>query len=350
MTIPYRTRRVLKRLCTILLTLSLVAVFVLMCWLLWLDRFLVYTKDGAYLDFSQDNKLMFGELATPTEPRPTVAIHFGDDDAEVSTQLTQLSGFYITEADLSAPTSSRTPMDDSAIKIDWLIAQVKKLPAGTPVMLEIKNIRGRFFYNSAISTQRSPQINAEKLDELISVLSSQGVYLIAQLPAFRDYYFGLNHVPAGIHHSSGGYLWMDDKGCYWLNPNHQNTITYLAQILSELKLLGFDEAVFSDFSIPQSENILFTADKEASIATAAKTLVLACSTDIFAVSFMGEPGFPLPEGRSRLYISNVSGADCDAVASQTGLTTPDTHLVFIAPSMDTRYDKYGVLRPLDGVS
>ena len=46
MTIPYRTRRVLKRLGSALLALALVAIFVLMCWLLWLDRFVVYTRDG----------------------------------------------------------------------------------------------------------------------------------------------------------------------------------------------------------------------------------------------------------------------------------------------------------------
>ncbi len=349
MTIPYRTRRVLKRLFTVLLALLLVAVFVLMCWLLWLDRFLVYTKDGVYLDFDREKPLS-GSLATPTKPRPTVSIHYGDDDVEVTGQLQQLSGFYITEADISALSGSRDPQGDSEAKIDMLIEKVKKLPAGTPVMLEVKSFRGRFFYDSAVSTQRSNLINTQKVGELIDALNNQGVYLIARLPAFRDYYFGLNNVPSGLHHISGGYLWMDELGCYWLNPAHQGTITYLAQILSELKSLGFDEAVFSEFCLPETENILFTGDRAEAIASAAKTLVLACSTDVFAVSFMGNPGFPLPEGRTRLYMEKVSGADCEAVAGQTGLETPDIHLVFIAESLDTRYDKYGVLRPFDGVA
>ena len=349
MTIPYRTRRVLKRLCTVLLALALMAVFVLMCWLLWLDRFVVYTKDGVYLDFDRERPLS-GSLATPTEPRPTVSIHYGDDDMEVSGELQQLSGFYITEADLSAPSGSRSPQEDSAVKIDLLIEKVKKLPAGTPVMLEIKNIKGRFFYDSTVSSQRSNLINTEKVDELISALNSQGVYLIGKLPAFRDYHFGLNNVPSGLHHSSGRYLWMDEMGCYWLNPANQGAITYLTQILAELKGLGFDEAVFDHFRFPDTENILVTGDKAEIIASAAKTLVLACATDVFGVSFIGNPGFPLPEGRSRLYMENVGGADCEAVAGQTGLESPDIHLVFIAESLDTRYDKYSVLRPIDGVA
>ena len=347
MTIPYRTRRVIKRLCTLLLTLSLVAVFVLMCWLLWLDRFLVYTKDGVYFDFNRERPLS-GALATPTEPRPTIPIHFGDDDMAVSDQLQKLAGFYITEADISAPSGSKNPQADSEAKIALLIEKVKKLPAGTPVMLEIKNAKGRFFYDSNLSTQRSNSINTAMVNQLIDTLNDQGVYLIARLPAFRDYYFGLNNVPSGLHHSSGRYLWMDEGGCYWLNPAAQGAISYLAQILSELKGLGFDEAVFDNFCFPETENILFTGDKDAAIASAAKTLVTACATDAFAVSFMGKPGFPLPEGKSRLYMEKVGGADCEAVAGQTGLEDTETQLVFIAESMDTRYDKFSVLRPIDG--
>ena len=54
MAIPYRTRRAFKRVVTVLLALALVAVFILLCWLLWLDRFIVYTKDGAFFDLKRN--------------------------------------------------------------------------------------------------------------------------------------------------------------------------------------------------------------------------------------------------------------------------------------------------------
>ena len=347
MTIPYRTRRAFKHIFTVLLALALVSLFVLMCWLLWLDRFVVYTKDGAFLDFSQDNKLLSGQLATPTEPKPTVPIHFGDDDVEVTTELGQMIGYYITEGDLSAPQNSRKPQEDSAKKIDTLIAKIRKLPAATPIKLDVKSIKGRFFYSSTVSDKRSGLINTEKVDELISVINEQNLYLIAELPAFRDYYFGLNNVPYGLHHTSGRYLWMDESGCYWLNPTSQGTITFLAQILTELKGLGFDEAVFSDFRFPNTENILFKDNKAAAIENAAKTLVTACASETFAVSFIGDAKFPLPEGRCRLYMEDIAASDCETVAGQTGLQTPEINLVFLADSHDTRYDKFSVLRHLD---
>ena len=225
--------------------------------------------------------------------------------------------------------------DLSLEEIDELIAKIRKLPPATPIKLEVKSIKGRFFYNSTVSDKRYGSINTEKVDELISVINQQNLYLIAQLPAFRDYYYGLNNVPHGLHHSSGRYLWMDDAGCYWLNPASQGAITYLAHILTELKGLGFDEAVFSDFCFPDTTNILFNGDKAAASANAAKTLVTACSNDTFAVSFIGNTNFPLPEGRCRLYVENVPAADCESIAQQTGMEKPEINLVFIAQSHDT---------------
>ncbi len=332
MAIPYRTRRLCKKLITFLLALALVGIFVLMCWLLWLDRFLVYAKDGAYLDFSQSNKLLSGQLSGTRPPRPTVPIHFGDDDVEKSTELTQMIGFYITPDDLKE-------------NIDGVIEQVKKLPAGTAVLVDVKNITGRFFYSSTVSEKRLSAIDPVKMDVLISAMTERNLYAVARLPAFRDYYFGLNNVPSGLP-TSGGYLWMDADRCYWLNPASQGTITYLAQILTELRGLGFDEAVFYDFRFPDTESIVFKGDKKEALATAANTLVTACATETFAVSFIGDASFALPEGRARLYVQNVAAADCESYASTTGLPNPQVNLVFFADSHDTRYDKYSVLRPL----
>ena len=332
MTIPYRTRRLFKKLITFLLALALVGVFVLMCWLLWLDRFLVYAKGGAYLDFSQYNKLLSGQLSGTRPPRPTVPIHYGDDDVEKSTELSQMIGFYITTNDLKE-------------NIDGVIEQVKKLPAGTAVLVDVKNITGRFFYSSTVSDKRLNAIDPVKMDILISAMTERNLYAVARLPAFRDYFFGLNNVPSGLP-TSGGYLWMDADRCYWLNPASQGTITYLAQILTELRGLGFDEAVFYDFRFPDTESIVFKGDKKEALATAANTLVTACATETFAVSFIGDASFALPEGRTRLYVQNVAAADCESYANKIGFQNPQVSLVFFADSHDTRYDKYSVLRPL----
>ena len=51
MNIPYRTQRMLKRVGTVLMAVLVVGVAAWLCWVVWLQRYVVYTSDGAELDF-----------------------------------------------------------------------------------------------------------------------------------------------------------------------------------------------------------------------------------------------------------------------------------------------------------
>lgn len=336
MTIPYRTRQALKRLAVALLLILLVSGIALFLWFTWLQRFVVYTADGgAVLDFSLPGEFPPGEVAVPPETAPSVPIYYneGEDTINISTELVQLQGYYI---------------DEEALKdIEEVRAQLRTLEADTPIMLDVKSIYGSFFYSSKVSTQRNNDLNISEVDSLISYLTTNGYYVIARLPALRDYYHGLNNVPHGLP-TAGGYLWMDDDYCYWLNPSNQGTQTYLIQIVNELKGLGFDEVVFYDFYFPQTSSIVFNGDKSLAIADTAKLLVDTCSTERFAVSFTGQTAsFPLPEGRSRLYLQDVAAADAASMAMQSGIADTAVNLVFITDVHDTRFNTFGVLRPLD---
>lgn len=335
MTIPFRTRLFLKRLGVTLLLLGIFLAVALVLWFTWLQRFVVYTaQDGAVLDFSVSAEFPAGVEAVPPEPAASVPLYYNEGEAliETSTALTQLNGYYI---------------DEEALKdIQAIRTELRNLEAGTPILMDVKSIYGNFFYSSKVSSKRNGELNIQEVDSLISYLANSGYYVIARLPALRDYYYGLDHVPHGLP-TAGGYLWMDDDYCYWLNPASQGTQTYLIQITNELKGLGFDEVVFYDFYFPQTNSIVFNGDKAETIASTAKLLVDTCSTERFAVSFTGQnPSFPLPEGRSRLYLQNVAAAEAASAASQTGLEDPAIKLVFLTDVHDTRFDAYGVLRPL----
>lgn len=334
MIFSYRTRQVLKNTAIILLAVIMVAMLVLGCWFVWLDRYVVYTRDGVRLDFSLSG-FGPGELAVCPEPEDPVSIYYneGDNTINTSTELTQMIGYYV---------------DSSALEkdIDTVYEQIRKLPSGTAVMVDVKNIYGNFYYSSNVSDRRNSAIDTDAMDKLIALMETNGLYAIAKIPALRDYYYGLHHVPDGLP-LPGGYLWMDEDYCYWLNPASEGTMTYLAQTILELRGLGFDEVVLCDFYFPDHNKIVFNGDKAEAIATAAKTLVTACSTERFAVSFVGrEAAFPLPEGRSRLYMEGVAAAGAAGVAQQTGLADPTVNLVFLTDVHDTRFDAYSVLRPL----
>ena len=334
MVLPYRTRRRLQRIAIVALVVLLAALLIWGCWLLWLHKHIRYTSGGAVLDFDMDPISQDGQLALPPDNQQTISIYYNEGENAVSTskELTQLTGYYITGQDLT---------DIPALK-----EYLKTLPSGTPVMMDVKNIYGGFYYSSSVSTTRSESVDAKEVDKLIKELNQSGAYIIARFPALRDKAYGLEYDENGIFHSSRGYLWVDDEGCYWLNPSREGTLSYITRIVTELKSLGFDEVVLADFQIPRADNTYFDGDRDEALASAAKTLLSTCGSEYFAVSFTGTAGFSLPEGRSRLYVEAAAAAEVETIAQQSGLADPLTQLVFLTENHDTRFNAYSVMRPI----
>ncbi len=336
MKIPYRTRQLLKGIAITLLILALIGLVIWGLWILWLNRFVVYTRDeGVKLDFSLSQEVPEGELAVEPESVPTIGIYYneGEDAINTNQPLAQLNGYYITQQVLETET------------IDTIRSQVEALPKGTPVMLDVKSIKGSFFYDSAVSTQRNSAIDTEAMEQLISLMDEKGLYLIARLPALRDFYYGLDHVPDGLP-TSEGYLWMDDASCYWLNPASEGARSYLVQQIQELRSKGFDEVVLTDFCFPVTDQIVFSGDKTQTLTETAQLLVDTCCSDSFALSFVKAADFTLPTGRTRVYLEGIEAAEADQTAKDSGVADTAVNLVFLAESHDTRYDAYSVLRPL----
>ena len=341
MIFPYRTRRRLRRLGTFLLAVLIFGILVTICWTTWVQRYIIYTRDGVVLNFDQDYHIQEGIVAVPPGDEDSVSIYFneGDNALELSTELTQLKGYYISTSVLASD-------------IAGTMETVRSLESGTAVMVDVKSIKGVYYYSTQIEGANTANIDLNAADALIQQVTKGDYYAIARLPAFRDYYFGLNFVDEGLPYAYGtGYLWMDDDGCYWLKPNSTKVLNRLIEIVDELKALGFDEVVFTDFCFPNTENITFNGDKNEAIVSAMNTLITNCNTSGFAVSFsVSNHTLPIPEGRSRLYLESIPAKNVGLIASQVVITEPDIRLVFMAETNDTRYDDYGVIRPIETAS
>lgn len=339
--LSYRLRKSMHRLLITVLVLILLAVGAVLCWLLWLNRYVVYTRDGVKLDFSLSMQFPEGQPAVPPTTTPPVDIFYNDEEdvlPPVSTELQQLSGVYVTRKMLESG-------------IPALQEQLLQLPTGTTVMLEVKNNKGEFFYSSGMGRSYG-SIVTEEMNNLIATLSRKGYHVVAHMPGLRDYWYFLEdqrtRVPYGLAWiGHGGALWIDYSGpSYWFNPLSPGTFDYLVQVITELKTLGFDEVVFHNFLVPDTDQIIWNGDKEAAIRDLADLVVRSCATETFTVSFAADASFPLPEGRCRLYLSNVDAAELYLVEQQVGVADPHLRLVFLTDRLDTRFDEYGVLRPL----
>ena len=339
MAIPYRTRRFLQRLAIVALVLVLLAVAAGFVWVIWLERYVVYSREGAVFNFDLDLEADLGIVATKPVGDDPIEIYYNDGVAKVDTsfELAQLSGFYADTEYL------RKGMAE-------VRKQVESLPAGTPIMIDMKNISGYFHYSTNVGDGLSGSVDINAMDELIDWLDTSGLYTIARIPAFQDYYYfnGDRNLSHGLS-TSRGYLYFDSERTYWLNPGSNGTISYLIQIINELKALGFDEVVLDGFQFPNTKEIVFNGDKAETLASCASQLVAACASDSFAVSFSVEsPTFVLPEGRCRLYLENVDASKAKSQAEKSGMDEEAVkiNLVFLTETQDTRFNAYSVLRPL----
>ena len=337
MRIPYRHQRALKRIGTLLAVLFLVFAVTWLCWVVWLQRYVVYTDAGAELNFALSSYELTGKEAVKPKAQQNISIFYneGADAIDTTNEMTQLNGYYIT--------SEMFQQD-----IDYVMLQVERFAAGTPVMIDMKGGFGSFFYKSNLpDAVVSASTNIEKVSQLITRLHTKGFYTIARISAFQDRSFGESHVSSGLYMLNRRGLWMDQEGMYWLDPTNATTTSWITSVVLELRELGFDEVLLDDFCFPNSDQYIFTGDKQAALQSAAATLVSTCSSNKFVLSFQtSDPAFILPEGRCRQYITGISAAGIAQSAAQLKISDPEIRMVFLAESGDTRYEKYSVLRSL----
>lgn len=339
MRIPYRTRRLLNHIGIIVMIALLLLTITWLCWVVWLERYIVYTRDGAMLDLEISANTLSGEVAIPPEAdssRVSIYYNEGADAIETSHALTQLDGYYISADALT-----------NDIAGSW--EALDHLNSGTPIMIDLKGGYGSFYYHSNLpGTIASASVSVSSVDEIIKDMQEKGFYTIARVSAFRDYEYGRKNVSQGLMHVNRKGLWPDEGGCYWLDPSQPAVINWLCSLVNELKEMGFDEVVLADFRFPAGESYIFNGDKDTTLNQAAATILSNCSGVDFTLSFgVNSTNFVLPQGRCRMYLEGVSAENVAARVSLLTVEEPQIRLVFVAETNDTRYNEYGVLRPID---
>ena len=237
MSIPYRHKRTLMRVGTLLAALLLVFTVTWLCWVIWLQRYVIYTDDGAELNFSLSSYEVTGKEAVPPKAEQNISIFYneGADAIDTVKEMTQLNGYYITS-------------DMFQQDLDYVMLQVERFPSGTPVMIDMKGSFGSFFYQSNLSDAViSASTNIEQVSKLITRLHTKGFYTIARISALRDRSFGETHVSSGLYMLNRRGLWMDSDGMYWLDPTNATTTSWITSQVLELKEMGFDEVLLDNF-------------------------------------------------------------------------------------------------------
>lgn len=338
MKLTFRTKRRLRNIGMIALTVATVLAVTWLCCVIWLERYVVYSADGAKLDFELEEAGFGGVVAKPPAAQGSISIYYneGSDAVEISKELSSINGYYLDYTSMSK---------DMAGAFDDL----EFVPAGTPIMIELKGGYGSFYYTTKLSgASQSASVPIASVDEFIQKLKDKGYYMIAKISAFQDYDFGNRNVPSGLYMLSRAGLWMDSQGCFWLDPTNSNAVGWITSVVLELKEMGFHEVMLSNFRFPDSDKYIFNGDNTAALQSAMSTLIASTASEGFTLSFgTNDATFSLPEGtRTRLYLEGVEAKDVATKAGQVTITDPEVRLVFLATTNDTRFDDYSVLRPL----
>ena len=333
--LSYRTVRRLRKLGIVLACCLAMLILIGILVAVYLGRFVVYTPDGAYLDFGRNTaKQAEGTLQPVQNPTLVEDVTIEYADPNVSTDTTELvSGYYIDYDMLQNP--------------DAVLAALRELNTPCTVMIDLKNGNGSFYYSSQIDGAKQADVDVNTMNAIISYLKNHGFTMVARVKTFTDTNFALEHLNCGLA-IEGGALWMG-KGCYWLDPDNPTVVFYLKQIARELAGKGFKEIVFDDFYFPSSNQIVYSSDKSRTrlIADTAQDLLNFFASSNITISF-GNPATDIDfTGSSHVYISDVTGSGVSkTIDGFSQLEDPTAQIVFLTGSKDNRFDGYQVLRPL----
>ncbi len=314
------------------------------CRAIYLQRFLVYSETDVRLNYEQD-------LRSDRQPEEVLSAsdfpleYVEEAIQEVSASddvMKPLSGYYITT--------------DMLLNADAVVSALHELEEPPKALLfEMKSIYGNFYYDSDVYGAVTANADTGAISNLIARYKEEdSLYLAARIPSFTDNNFALDNQKCGLPLRSGA-LWMDERNCYWLDPMDQDVQDYLIAIAMELADMGFDEIVFDGFQMPDSENIVYDSGeltREEAAAEAAKAIRVALEPLSIRISFGSESPL-VAASTDRVYLTTDSGSQVEELVAGVSemLTDPHAQIVFQTASRDTRFEGYGILRPLiEGVS
>jgi hypothetical protein len=323
-----------------LLVLAAVLVFVI-CRFIYVQRFIVYSEDGAHLDYSQ--KLAPAQSASASAVSGDYSFDTVVDSSEQTTAgetaIPAIHGYSITTAML-------------AKGVDGVRTALASADEYNAVVIDVKSVYGNFYYSTKLSgaSIASDGVDVAAIDSLIAELTANpNLTVIARVPAFSDSNFALAHQSEGLPLSSGA-LWTDENGCYWLNPYSNDVQGYLSSIAIELSKLGFDEVLFDNFYVPDSGSIVWNlkdVTKQAAVEDAAKNIVSDLTGYSIRADFgSSDPGVAAHAARIAVAEQDAAQVDPLIASLESSLSTPSTQIVFLTSSRDTRFSACCVVRPL----
>lgn len=225
------------------IVLLLLAVLLLACGFLYVQRYITYSDDGS---IRFDLPFLQGEQQPETPEEPEVPERQPEVELVVEPGPTREP-----ETTEPQPTAYRVqglaalPEDSAALLAELTAA------GANGFVCTLRDNTGRVLYDSAAALGSAVEatMSAAALQELCG---QEDVLAVARLNALHDsYYAWANMESAGICQSNG-HIWYDDLSYHWLDPAKDKAREYVVGLAVECAQLGFDQLLLEELCYPSS--------------------------------------------------------------------------------------------------
>ena len=213
-----------------------------------MQKYAVITKDGVNVELPLLTK---GETAVDESGHEVKVF----DRVDVDIVYDEPDYSYIkASAGKKVPETRAIFVPSENINHDKLMEYANRLKSGNALVLEMKPRSGLLMWNSNAQIAASyglvtPNEITNQMPELIALLKSDDIYLVAQLSCCLDAMFTARSNNVALRRADNGANYIDGYGT-WLDPYSQTVRSYIAELAQELFTMGFDEVVLADVAHP----------------------------------------------------------------------------------------------------
>lgn len=289
----------------IILTVLVVVALLLGAATLILQRYMVYTENGGHLELPWKNKK---PSVSQVDPLPLVDESDQQDADEADAPDTSLpvveEGGDTSEPDTPVQVSANARDLKGGLLLEHVsIGDVTNNHAsGTlqdakanGIMLFMKESGGALNYASKLDLAGELNVSASsdksnKIQSEVTSLQQSDYYALAYLNGFDDAKLSGKDGYA-LKNTDGG-TWSDTAGVNWVDPSNETAQQYLADIVSDMADMGFDEVVLYCASFPYGKNadkVDTDADREAVITAFYEKLATVSEDKDITISVVADP-------------------------------------------------------------
>ncbi len=253
----YRGKRKYSWIITLLAMLVVIAIALAVWLFYYLQRYIVYDKDGLHLDLSAQREEILNPGAAE-QPKPTAAPE--RVDVEIVVDQRDYSEI-VTDAGQGV-----APIRAVLVPAANVSERTLKYYAGSmgdfdTLVLELKASDGFLRWHSGVKQAESFAVNGTlELPELLEPLKAQGVRLVALLSALSDSAMAQRNAPIALKSAVSGQTFVGADGGAYLDPYSDGTREYLLALIDELRGLGFDEVLLSGVVCPDGDALRFSKE------------------------------------------------------------------------------------------